>query len=47
MGGHGNVMRVIETTPIGHFSDIDRVSTMFSLTAYATLTCITRDPTRG
>ena len=47
MGGYVAVTRVTETTPIGHFSEIGRVSTMFSLRAYASLTCISRDPTRG
>ena len=45
-GGHLIVMRVTETTPTGHFSRQCRISTMFSLDAYATLTCITRSDTR-
>ena len=39
-------MRVTETTPSSHFSRQCHLSTMFSLTAYVTLTCITRSDTR-
>jgi hypothetical protein len=39
-------MHVTETTPEGHFSGQCRISTMFSLNAYATLTCITRSDTQ-